>query len=127
VKVTEIVVVPFSKNWGFTAKNAGTIRPLALLRGTAFMIKGPLSAVVAEENALKLDLTAVNSYRPVVPFTEPLAGNVGSPDVAFVSAPLVLVPVPFLLAVPRPKPTSAAVILLAVLPELVTVALIDKT
>jgi hypothetical protein len=43
------------------AKNAGTLKPLTLLRGTAFMMKGPLSAVVAEENALRFDLTAVNS------------------------------------------------------------------
>jgi hypothetical protein len=33
----------------------------ALLRGTAFMMIGPLSAVVAEEKALRFDLTAVNS------------------------------------------------------------------
>ena len=61
VKVTEMVVVPFSKNCGLTAKNAGTDSPLALLRGTAFMMIGPLSAVVADEKALRFDLTAVNS------------------------------------------------------------------
>jgi hypothetical protein len=43
------------------AKNAGTVSPLPLLRGTAFMMKEPLSAVVAEEKALRFDLTAVNS------------------------------------------------------------------
>jgi hypothetical protein len=48
VNVTEIVVVPFSKNCGFTAKIAGTVSPFALLRGTAFKMIGPLSAVVAE-------------------------------------------------------------------------------
>src|SRR6185369_6038484 len=108
------------------AKNAGTVRPLALLRGTAFMMIGPLSAVVAEEKALRFDLTAVNSYLPVVPFTEPFAASVGSPEVAFVSEPL-LTPRPVRETVPRPKPTSAATILLEVVPELVTVALIDKT
>jgi hypothetical protein len=122
-----MVVVPFSKNWGFTAKNAGTVKPLALLRGTAFMMIGPLSAVVAEEKALRFDLTAVNSYLPVVAFTEPLAARVGSPDVAFVSAPVVLTPIPDRETVPNPKPISAAPILLAEAPELVTVALIDKT
>jgi hypothetical protein len=127
VKVTEIVVVPFSKNWGLTAKNAGTVNPLALLRGTAFMMIGPLSAVVADENALRFDLTPVNSYLPVVPLIDPLAGDVGSPEVAFVSAPVVLTPIPNLETVPRPKPISAASILLAVVPELVTVAVIDKT
>jgi hypothetical protein len=126
VKVTEIVVVPFSKNCGLTAKRAGTVRPFALLRGTAFMMIGPLSAVVEDENALRFDLTAVNSQRPVVPFTDPLAGSVGSPEVAFVSEPL-FTPRPLLVIVPRPKPTSAAPILLAVVPELVTVALADNT
>jgi hypothetical protein len=109
------------------AKNAGTVRPLALLRGTAFMMIGPLSAVVAEENALRFDLTAVNSYLPVVPFTEPLAAKVGSPEVAFVSEPPVFTPTPVREIVPRPKPTSAATILLADVPELVTVEVIDKT
>jgi hypothetical protein len=108
-----MVVVPFSKNWGFTAKNAGTVKPL--------------SAVVAEGKALRFDLTAVNSYLPVVAFTEPLAARVGSPDVAFVSAPVVLTPIPDRETVPNPKPISAAPILLAEAPELVTVALIDKT
>src|SRR5262249_11529518 len=108
-------------------KNAGTVSPLALLRGTAFMMNGPLSAVVAEEKALRFDLTAVNSYRPLAPLMEPLAGRVGSPEVAFVSVPLVLTPFPDRVIVPRPKPTSAAPILLVVLPELVTVAVIDKT
>ena len=61
MKVTETVVVPFSKNWGLMAKKAGTVRPLALLRGTAFMMIGPLSAVVAEAKELRLDRTAVNS------------------------------------------------------------------
>jgi hypothetical protein len=56
-----MVVVPFSKNCGLIAKKAGTVRPLALLRGTAFMMIGPLSAVVAEEKTLRFDLTAVNS------------------------------------------------------------------
>jgi hypothetical protein len=119
-------VVPFSKNCGLTAKRAGTVRPLALLRGTAFMMIGPLSAVVEDENALRFDLTAVNSQRPVVPFTDPLAGSVGSPEVAFVSEPE-FTPTPDLVIVPRPKPTSAAPILLAVVPELVTVALADNT
>jgi len=91
------------------------------------MIIAPLNAVVAEENALRFERTAVNSYLPVVPFTEPLAARVGSPEVAFVSVPLVLTPVPVLEIVPRPKPTSAAPILLAVVPELVTVALIANT
>jgi len=91
------------------------------------MMIGPLSAVVAEEKALRFDRTAVNSNLPVVAFTDPLAGRVGSPEVAFVSAPVVLTPIPSLETVPRPKPTSAAPILLADVPELVTVALIDKT
>jgi len=128
VNVTEIVVVPFSKNCGFTAKIAGTVRPFALLRGTAFMMIGPLSAVVAEEKALRFDRTAVNSYLPVVPFTEPFAAErVGSPEVAFVSEPPVFTPTPVLDTVPKPKPTSAATILLADAPELVTVEVIDKT
>jgi len=126
VKVTEIVVVPFSKNWGLIAKNAGTVSPFTLLRGTAFMMNGPLSAVVADEKELRFDLTPVNSYLPVVTFTDPLAGEVGSPEVAFVSAPA-FTPIPVLEIVPRPKPTSAAPILLPVVPELVTVALIDNT
>jgi hypothetical protein len=121
-----MVVVPFSKNCGFTANNAGTVSPFALLRGTAFMMIGPLSAVVEEEKALRLDLTAVNSYLPVVPFTDPLAAKVGSPEVAFVSAPA-LTPRPVRETVPSPKPTSDATILLLVAPELVTVAFIDKT
>jgi hypothetical protein len=91
------------------------------------MMIGPLSAVVDDEKALRFDLTPVNSYLPVVALTEPLAGKVGSPEVAFVSAPVVLTPIPRRETVPRPKPTSAAPILLAVVPELVTVALIDKT
>ena len=127
MNVTEIVVVPFSKNCGLIAKNAGTVNPLALLRGTAFMMIGPLSAVVADEKALRFDLTAVNSYLPVVPFTDPFAAKVGSPEVAFVSAPPVFTPTPVREIVPRPKPTSAATILLADVPELVTVAFIDKT
>src|SRR5690349_222437 len=126
VNVTEIVVVPFSKNCGLTAKKAGTVRPLALLRGTAFMMIGPLSAVVEEENALRFERTAVNSYLPVPAFTEPLAARVGSPEVAFVSVPEAT-PTPVRETVPSPKPTSAAPILLAVVPELVTVALIDRT
>ena len=56
----------------------------------------------------------------------PFAARVGSPEVAFVSEPE-LTPRPVLDTVPRPKPTSAAVILLAVVPELVTVAAIDNT
>jgi hypothetical protein len=48
VKVTEIVVVPFSKNCGLTANIAGTVSPFALLRGTALMFICPLSAVVAD-------------------------------------------------------------------------------
>jgi hypothetical protein len=91
------------------------------------MMNEPLSAVVAEENAFRFDLTAVNSYRPLVAFTDPLAAIVGSPEVAFVSVPVPLTPVPDRVTVPRPKPTSAAPILLDVLPELVTVAVIDKT
>ena len=35
--------------------------PFELLRGTAFMMIGPLSAVVEEEKALRFDLTAVRS------------------------------------------------------------------
>src|SRR5262249_18560349 len=122
-----MVVVPFSKNCGLTAKNAGTVNPLALLRGTAFMMNGPLRAVVAEEKALRFDLTAVNSYRPLAALIEPLAARVGSPEVAFVSALLALTPVPERVIVPKPKPTSAAPILFAVAPELVTVAFIDNT
>src|SRR5678816_2939851 len=115
VKVTEMVLVPFSKNCGFTANIAGTVRPFALLRGTAFMMIGPLSAVVAEANELRFDRTAVNSKRPVVPFTDPFAARVGSPEVAFVSVPLELTPVPVLETVPSPKPTSAAPIRLCLL------------
>src|SRR5215218_6096287 len=109
------------------AKNAGAVSPLALLRGTAFIMIGPLSAVVDEEKKLRLDLTAVNSYLPVVAFTEPFAASVGSPAVAFVSVPPVLTPTPDLVTVPNPKPTSAAPILLALVPELVTVEFIDNT
>src|ERR1043166_9823644 len=90
------------------------------------MMIGPLSAVVADENALRFERTAVNSHRPVPALTDPFAGNVGSPEVAFVSAPA-LTPKPVRETVPRPKPTSAAPIMLAVVPELVTVAVIDKT
>ena len=61
VNVTEIVVLPFSKNCGFIAKIAGTVRPLVLVFGTAFMMNAPLSAVVELEKALRFDLTAVNS------------------------------------------------------------------
>ena len=61
VNVTDIVVLPFSKNWGLIAKIAGTVSPLVLLFGTAFMIKAPLSAVVELEKALRFDFTAVNS------------------------------------------------------------------
>ena len=61
VNVTEIVVLPFSKNCGLIAKIAGTVRPLVLVFGTAFMMKAPLSAVVELEKALRFDLTAVNS------------------------------------------------------------------
>jgi hypothetical protein len=56
-----IVVVPFSKNCGLIAKNAGTVNPFVLLRGTAFMMNAPLNAVVAEVKKLRFDLTAVNS------------------------------------------------------------------
>ena len=56
---------------------------------------------------------------------EPLAASVGSPEVAFVSAPA-FTPRPVLEIVPRPNPTSAAPILLLEVPELVTVAVIDK-
>ena len=59
--------------------------------------------------------------------TDPFAAKVGSPEVAFVSEPPVLTPTPVLEIVPRPNPTSAAPILLVVLPELVTVAVTDKT
>src|ERR1044072_23494 len=90
------------------------------------MMIGPLSAVVTEEKALRFDRTAVNSYRPVPALTDPFAGRVGSPDVAFVSEPA-LTPTPVRETVPRPKPPSAGPILLAVVPELVTVAVIDKT
>ena len=55
-----MVVLPFSKNCGLTAKIAGTVRPFVLLRGTAFIIKAPFRAVVELEKALKFDLTAVN-------------------------------------------------------------------
>ena len=91
------------------------------------MMNAPLSAVVAEEKEPRLDLTPVNSYRPLVAFTDPFAGRLGSPDVAFVSVPFVLTPVPARVVAPKPKPTSAAPILLVVVPELVTVALIDNT
>src|ERR1044072_1777957 len=90
------------------------------------MMIGPLSAVVTEEKALRFDRTAVNSYRPVPALTDPFAGRVGSPDVAFVSEPA-LTPTPVRETVPRPKPTSAAPILLAVVPELGTGAVIRKT
>jgi hypothetical protein len=90
------------------------------------MMIGPLSAVVADVKALRLDLTAVNSYLPVVPFTDPFAASVGSPEVAFVSAPA-FTPTPVLEIVPSPNPMSAAPILLAVVPELATVAVIDNT
>lgn len=43
VKVTVAVVVPASKNWGLTAKIAGTVRPFVLLKGTAFMMRSPES------------------------------------------------------------------------------------
>src|SRR6267143_3964900 len=59
VNVTEIVVLPFSKNCGLIAKIAGTVSPLVLLFGTAFMMKAPLSAVVELEKALRFDFTAV--------------------------------------------------------------------
>ena len=91
------------------------------------MMIGPLRAVVGEENALRLDRTAVNSKRPVGPFTDPLAGNVGTPEVALVSVPVELTPVPVLETAPKPNPTSAAPILLALVPELVTVALMART
>src|ERR1044072_6939190 len=106
--------------------NAGTVSPFALLRGTAFMMIGPLSAVVAEEKAPRFDRTAVNAYLPGVPFTDPFAARVGSPEVAFVSAPA-FTPSPVRETVPSPKPPSEATILLAVAPELVTVAAIDRT
>src|SRR5688572_11357846 len=91
------------------------------------MINAPLSAVVAEEKKLRFDRTAVNSYRPVVAFTDPFAANVGSPAVAFVSVPVKWTPVPVRVTEPRPKPTSAAPMRLVVVPELVTFALTDKT
>src|SRR5688572_14782178 len=91
------------------------------------MMNAPLSAVVAEEKKLRFDRTAVNSYRPVVAFTDPFAANVGSPAVAFVSVPVKWTPVPVRVTEPRPKPTSAAPMRLVVVPELVTFALIDKT
>src|SRR5438034_11538280 len=91
------------------------------------MMYEPLRAVVELENALRFDRTAVNSHRPVAGFTEPFAGSVGSPDVAFVSVPPVFTPTPVRDTAPRPKPTSAAVILFAVEPVLVTVATIDIT
>src|SRR4051794_5415719 len=94
VKVTAMVEVPFSKYCGFTAKIAGTVRPFVLDRGTAFKMKAPFRAVVDEANALRFDLTAVKSYRPVVASTEPLAAKVGSPAVALVSTPVVFTPVP---------------------------------
>src|SRR5687768_2148934 len=58
---------------------------------------------------------------------DPFAGSVGSPEVAFVSVPVVWTPVPDLVTVPSPKPTSAAPILLVVVPVLLTVATIDNT
>ena len=61
VKVTAMVVVPFSKNCGLIAKIAGSVRPLMLVRGTAFIMNAPLRAVVEAEKALRLDLTAVKS------------------------------------------------------------------
>ncbi len=60
VNVTEIVLVPFSKNCGLTANIAGTVRPFVLLRGTAFMIKAPLRAVVEVAKAERFDRVAVN-------------------------------------------------------------------
>src|SRR5204862_7767663 len=57
---------------------------------------------------------------------EPFAASVGSPAVALVSAPA-LTPRPVREAEPKPKPMSAAPILLLLVPELVTVAAIDKT
>jgi len=127
VKVTETVVLPFSKNCGLTAKIAGTVRPLALLRGTAFIIYAPFKAVVEAEKALKLERAAVNSYLPLVALIEPFAARVGSPDVALVSVPVVFMPVPARVIAPNPKPISEAEILLPVVPELVTVALIEST
>jgi hypothetical protein len=56
-----------------------------------------------------------------------LAANVGSPEVAFVSEPPVFTPTPVLETVPRPNPISAAPMRLLEVPELVTVAVIDKT
>ncbi len=122
-----MVVLPFSKNCGLTAKIAGTVKPFVLLRGTAFIMYAPFKAVVELENTLRFDLTAVNSYLPVVALTEPFAARVGSPEVAFVSVPDVFTPVPERVTEPSPKPTSAAKILLPVVPELVTVAFIERT
>src|SRR5438067_8304680 len=106
---------------------AGTVRPLPLLRGTAFKIKAPFRAVVELENELRFEFVAVYSYLPLAPLTEPFAPSVGSPDVAFVSAPPVFTPVPERVTAPSPNPTSADVILLAVEPLLTTVAIIDIT
>src|SRR5207253_6989743 len=55
------------------------------------------------------------------------ATRVGSPDVALVSVPAVFTPVPDRVTEPRPNPTSAAPILLLVVPVLVTVAFIERT
>ena len=122
-----MVVLPFSKNCGLIAKIAGTVKPFVLLRGTAFIIYAPFKAVVALENAFRFDLVAVNSYLPVVALIEPFAASVGSPEVAFVSVPDVFTPVPERVTEPKPKPTSAAEILLPVVPVLVTVAFIERT
>lgn len=122
-----MVVLPFSKNCGLTAKIAGTVKPLVLLRGTAFIIYAPFKAVVEPEKALRFDLAAVNSYLPLVALIEPFAARVGSPDVALVSVPDVFIPVPERVIALNPKPISEAEILLLVVPELVTVALIEST
>ncbi len=127
VKVTETVVLPFSKNCGLTAKIAGMVKPFVLLRGTAFIIYEPFKTVVELEKAPKFDLVAVNSYLPVAALIAPFAASVGSPAVALVSVPEVLTPVPVRVTEPKPKPKSDAKILLAVVPLLVTVALIERT
>src|SRR5436190_9960403 len=91
------------------------------------MICEPFNAVVDDENALRFDRAAVNSQRPVTGFTEPFAGSVGSPEVALVSVPDVFTPIPARVTAPRPNPTSAAVILFAVVAVLETVAIIERT
>ena len=58
IKATRLIITADSDRW---AKIAGTVSPFVLLRGTAFMMYAPLRDVVELANALRFDLTAVNS------------------------------------------------------------------